>query len=191
MHLPENAMLLVIDVQQGMHEPSMGIRNNPGAEGNIAQLLSSWRDQERPIIHVKHNSIRADSVFHSSHPGNEIQEFARPIGGEPLIEKRANCAFIGTDLEQRLREAGITTVVVVGFVTNHCVETTARIAGDLGFDTYVVSDATAAFDRTGPDGKHFEGETIHQVTLTSIHGEFATVVETADVLNAIKVTSAP
>jgi nicotinamidase-related amidase len=191
MHLPENTTLLVIDVQQGMHDPSKGVRNNPDAETNIAQLLSSWRDQGRPIIHVKHNSIHAGSVFHASHPGNDIQEFARPIGDEPLIEKQANCAFVGTDLEQRLRDSDVTTVVIVGFVTNHCVETTARIAGDLGFDTYVVADATGTFDRISPDGKHFDGELIHQVALTSIHGEFATVVHAAEVLNSLNVATAP
>jgi nicotinamidase-related amidase len=189
--LPSNTTLLLIDVQQGMHDPSKGVRNNPDAERNIARLLSSWREQHRPIIHVKHNSIHADSVFHVSHPGNEIQEFARPQGGEPLIEKRANCAFVGTDLEQRLRDAGVTTVVITGFVTNHCVETTARIAGDLGFDTYVVSDATGAFDRTGPDGNRYDGELIHQIALTSINGEFATVVETATVLSELGVAAKP
>ncbi|MEX2425316.1 MAG: cysteine hydrolase family protein [Thermomicrobiaceae bacterium] len=183
--IPSSAALLVIDVQQGMHDPSMGNRNNPDAEANLERLLDAWREQGRPVINVNHNSIHPTSVFHASHPGNQIQEFARPKVGEPLFEKSANCAFIGTDLETYLRDRGIDTVVIVGFVTNHCVETTARIAGDLGFDTYVVSDATAAFDRVGPDGTHFDAETIHSVALTSIHGEFATVVDTQAVLASI------
>jgi nicotinamidase-related amidase len=124
-------------------------------------------------------------VFHASHPGNRIQEFARPREDEPLIEKSANCAFVGTDLETRLREAGVTTLVIVGFVTNHCVETTARVAGDLGFNTYVVSDATAAFDRNGPDGQLYPADLIHRVALASIHEEFVTVVDTDGVLAAV------
>ena len=185
MNLPANATLLVIDVQVGMHDPSKGQRNNPYAEASLGRILNAWRDAGRPLIHVRHNSINAASVFHASHPGNAIQEFARPLDGEPLIEKSANCAFVGTDLEQRLRDAGVDTVVIVGFVTNHCVETTARTAGDLGFNTYVVSDATAAFDRIGPDERLYTGEQIHNVALASIHDEFATVVREADILNAI------
>lgn len=185
MELPSSATLLIIDVQQGMVDPTRGPRNNPDAESNLERILSAWREAGRPLIHVKHNSTRPDSVFHPTHPGNEIQSFARPDDGELLIEKQANCAFVGTDLDERLRNDGVTTVIIVGFVTNHCVETTARIAGDLGFETYVVSDATAAFDRVSPDGELVPGEVIHRVALTSIHDEFATVVTSADVLAAI------
>lgn len=185
MELPSSATLLIIDVQQGMVDPTRGPRNNPDAESNLERILSAWREAGRPLIHVKHNSTRPDSVFHPTHPGNEIQSFARPADGELLIEKQANCAFVGTDLDERLRNDGVTTVIIVGFVTNHCVETTARIAGDLGFETYVVSDATAAFDRVSPDGELVPGEVIHRVALTSIHDEFATVVTSADVLAAI------
>jgi nicotinamidase-related amidase len=183
--LTSDTTLLIIDVQQGMVDPTRGPRNNPHAESNLEQILSAWRRSGRPLIHVKHNSIRPDSVFYPSHPGNQIQQFAQPADGELLIEKQANCAFVGTDLEDRLRRGGVSTVVIVGFVTNHCVETTARIAGDLGFETYVVSDATAAFDRVSPDGELIHGETIHRVALTSIHEEFATVVTSREVLAAI------
>lgn len=185
MKLPDTTTLLIIDVQQGMVDRSRGPRNNPDAESRLEHVLSTWRNAGRPLIHVKHNSIRPDSVFHSSNPGNEIQPFARPLDGEILIEKQANCAFVGTDLEARLRAEGVDTVVIMGFVTNHCVETTARIAGDLGFDTYVVSDATGAYDRVSPDGELISGDVIHQVALTSIHGEFATVVTSSDVIAAI------
>jgi nicotinamidase-related amidase len=185
MELPKNAALVVIDVQEGTNQPGKGQRNNPQAEENIARLLEVWRDAERPIIHVKHNSRRTSSPFHVAHPGNAIMAFARPQPGEPLIEKEANGAFVGTDLERRLRSDGITTLVIVGFITNHCVETTARTAGDLDFDTYVVSDATATFDRIGPDGRVFEAELVHAVSLASIHDEFVTVVDTTSVLASL------
>jgi nicotinamidase-related amidase len=184
-HFPANATLLIIDVQEGMHDPAKGPRNNPDAEEKLEQILNAWRQHDRPLIHIRHNSIHETSVFHRSHPGNAIQAFARPLDGETLIEKSANCAFAGTDLEERLRASGVDTVVIVGFVTNHCVESSARIAGDLGFNTFVVSDACAAFDRTGPDGQTFSGDTIHRVSLASIHEEFATVITTNEVLEAI------
>lgn len=182
MELPTDAALVVIDVQEGTNQPGKGQRNNPQAEENIERLLDAWRDAGRPIIHVKHNSRSLASPFHVTHPGNAIMAFAQPRSGEPLIEKDVNCAFIGTDLETRLRSVGITTLVIVGFITNHCVETTARMAGDLDFDTYVVSDATATFDRVGPDGRVFEAELVHAVSLASINDEFVTVVDTNSVL---------
>ena len=186
MELPSDAPLLIIDVQLGINRPENGRRNNPQAEENIARLLAGWRKAGRPVYHVKHNSRRPDSPFYPGKPGNEIEEFARPLPGEPLIEKASNGAFIRTDLEQRLRDEDITTLVIAGFVINHCVETTARMAGDLDFDTYVVSDATAAHDRVGPDGKLYSAETIHAVALASIHQEFVTVVDTEAALTALE-----
>lgn len=185
MDLPANAALMVIDVQEAINRPGTGRRNNPQAEENIARLLAAWREAERRIIHVKDNSRSVTSPFHVTHPGNAIQAFARPLPGEPLIEKETHSAFIGTDLEARLRRDGITTLVMVGFVTNHCVEATARTAGDLDFDVYVVSDATATFDLTGPDGRMFDAELVHAVSLASIHGEFATVADTGSILEAL------
>jgi nicotinamidase-related amidase len=185
--LPANAALILIDVQHGANDPGQGRRNNPQAEENMGRLLAAWRETGRPVIHVKHNSRSATSPFHASQPGNAIIEFAQPLPGEPLIEKDVNSAFIGTGLEARLRAAGITTLAIVGFVTNHCVETTARMAGNLDFETYVVSDATATHDRTGPDGRHYDADLIHAVSLASLHGEFATVVATDDILAALGV----
>lgn len=185
MNLDSSVALLVIDVQQGINRPSNGRRNNPQAEGNIGRLLAAWRESGRPLIHVKHDSTRADSPFHPTSPGNAFMDVAIPLQREPLIVKNVNGAFVGTDLEQQLRDAGVATLVIVGFVLNHCVETTARGASDRGFKTFVVSDATATHDRTGPDGKLYDGDLIHAVTLASIHEEFVTVVDTEAVLAAL------
>jgi nicotinamidase-related amidase len=186
MDLPSTAALLVIDVQEGHNVPGHGRRNNPNAEENIARLLDRWRASDMPVIHIKHNSRWDHSPFHISHPGNAIQRFALPLPGEPLIEKSANCAFTGTGLEDRLRRDGIDTLVIVGFVTNHCVESTARMAGDLLFETWVVSDATAAFDRAGPDGQTYDADLIHNVSLATLNGEFASVVDTTTVLSTLE-----
>jgi nicotinamidase-related amidase len=101
-----------------------------------------------------------------------------------VIEKRVNSCFIGTTLEADLRNRGFDALVIAGLTTNHCVSTTARMAGNLGFTTWVVSDATAAFDRLGPDGAHHEAEQIHAIALADLHGEFATVVDTRTVVAA-------
>jgi nicotinamidase-related amidase len=177
-----NAALLIIDVQQGFDDPVWGRRNNPQAEANIVRLLEAWRDQQWPIIHVQHHSRFPDSPLHHANPGHALKLQVQPLSGETLITKQVNSAFIGTPLESLLRQQQITTLVVTGLTTNHCVETTVRMAGNLGFLTYLVGDATATFDRMGPDGRLHRAEDIHTISLTSIHGEFAQVVTTDEAL---------
>jgi len=181
-----NAALLIIDVQEAFDEPRWGPRNNPDAEANVARLLGAWREAGRPIFHVRHLNHTRGSSFHPDAPGSRIKAIARPLEGEPLIEKTVNSAFIGTDLEERLRRGGVTAVVITGLTTNHCVETTARMAGNLGFDTYFVSDATATFDRVGPDGVRHAAEGIQAMTLSNLNGEFATIVTTDEALRLVE-----
>jgi nicotinamidase-related amidase len=186
LHLPPNAALIIIDVQKGWDEPIWGRRNNPHAETNIAALLHAWRETRRPIFHVQHLSQQPASPLRAASPGCALKDIVRPQHKEPVIQKLVNSAFIGTDLEQRLRREGITTLIITGLTTNHCVETTTRMAGNLGFDTYLVSDGTATFDRQGPDGVLHTAEEIQAMTLTNLHQEFATIITTAEVLEAVQ-----
>jgi len=183
--LPSDTVLIVIDVQQAFNDPSWGQRNNPLAEANIAALLAGWRDQQRPIVHVQHRSPRMESLFHPERPGFKVKPEAQPMPGEPVIYKAVNSSFIDTDLEARLRAAGATTLVIAGITTDHCVSTTTRMAGNFGFTTYIVSDATATFERHGPDGRRFSAEEMHDTALASLNGEFATVIDTASVLQRL------
>ena len=184
--LPSNAALIVIDVQKGFDNPRWGRRNNPQAEANIGKLLEAWRKEGMSIIHTQHCSKKPDSPLREDAPGNEIKEVATPLPGEPVLKKNVNSAFIGTDLESRLTQGRIDTVVLVGLTTDHCVSTTARMAANLGFETYVVSDATATFDRTGSDGMTYVAEQIHAVNLASLEREFATIINTQTLLNQLQ-----
>ncbi len=184
MQLPSNAALIVIDVQQAFNDPRWGQRNNPGAEETIAELLAMWRTTGRPVIHVHHHSSHAEGLFHPTKAGSQVKPQAAPLAGEPVIIKNVNSSFIGTDLEQRLRTSGIDTLVLVGITTDHCVSTTARMAGNLGFTTYVVADATATFERQGHDGRSYSADQMHDTALASVHGEFATVLASARLLTA-------
>jgi nicotinamidase-related amidase len=181
--LPDRTALIIIDVQDGLDDPSLGKRNNPDAETNMARLLAAWRTWGRPIYHVKHMSTRPTSPLRPNQPGNAIKRIVAPQGGEPVIQKTVNNAFIGTDLEERLRKADILSVVIVGLTTEHCVSATARMAGDLGFTTIVVADATANHDRTGYDGKYYSAEAIHAISLVSLQDEFATILNTDQLLD--------
>jgi nicotinamidase-related amidase len=183
--LPKSAALLVVDVQEGLADPGDGERNNPQAESNIARLLAAWRESGRPVRHVVHDSTEPNSRLRPGLPGNAIQATAAPSPAEPVYRKNVNSAFIGTSLEKDLRQHSIDTLVIVGLTTNHCVSTTARMAGNLGFATFVVSDATAAFSRAAVDGSLRPAEAVHAGALSDLHGEFATVVDTAEVLQRV------
>jgi nicotinamidase-related amidase len=182
--MDQNTALIIIDVQKGFDHPSWGPRNNPGAEAAIARLLGAWREAKRPIFHVQHLSRNPSSPLAPGQKGVEIKEEVKPLHGETVITKQVNSAFIGTDLEDRLRRAGIKNLVLTGFCTDHCVSTTTRMAANLGFTAVMPADAAVAFDRTGYDGKVYPAEEIHRTALASLHGEFATVVLSESLLEA-------
>jgi nicotinamidase-related amidase len=180
-----DAALLVIDVQNAIDDRKWGPRNNPDAEANIARLLTAWRDSGRAIFHIRHDSTFPDSPYRPGQPGNDFKREVKPRDGEAVVAKRTNSAFIGTDLDTRLRREGHTTVVVAGVLTHNSVEATVRMAGNLGFATIVVSDATWATDKTDLRGRRWPAEDVHQLSLANMHGEYATVLDTASVLKAL------
>jgi len=177
----DNPALILIDIQKGFDDIAYwgGQRNNPDAENNAAELLKIWRANHLPIFHIQHCSTDSNSLLHVLYAGNEFKEIVKPITGEPIIKKNVNSAFIGTDLKHQLDEQKINTLVIVGLTTDHCVSTTTRMAGNFGFDTFIVSDATATFNKKGVDGQLFSAELIHETALASLNGEFATVVTIA------------
>jgi nicotinamidase-related amidase len=181
--------LLLVDVQQGLDDTRWGARNNPDAERRIAELLAAWRATGRPVIHVQHSSLRPQSPLREGAPGHAFKVEALPMAGEPVFRKHVNSAFIGTNLEAHLRANGIESLVVVGITTDHCVSTTARMAGNLGFSVTVVEDATATFERLGPDGTHYSADLMHRAALASLHGEFATVRSARDILASVSAYS--
>lgn len=182
----DQAVLLIIDVQKGFDSAVWGMRNNPQAESNIAKLLSAWRLESRPVVHVRHMSVELNSPLRPGQPGNEFKQEAMPIEGEHIEEKQVNSAFIGTGLEQYLRQNGFNTLVITGLTTDHCVSTSTRMAANLGFDAYVVEDATATFDRLGHDGRRFLAQDVHAYALASLNQEFAGIASTQEILNAGK-----
>lgn len=180
------ATLLLVDLQEGFHDPRWGHRNNLGLEERAAALLRAWRSSGRPVVHVRHMSTDPRSPLRPDSAGNAFLLPTAPAPGERVIEKRVNSAFIGTSLEADLRRSGASALVIAGLTTNHCVSTTARMAGNLGFPTWVVSDATATFDSTGPNGIHYRAEHIHAMALSDLHGEFATVIDTASAIASLQ-----
>ena len=177
--------LVVVDVQQGFLDESWGpTTNHPGCEINVERLLQAWAERDLPVVVVRHDSGKPDSPLHPTHPGNAL---IAPVAGAPadlLVTKSVNSAFYGTpDLEAWLRAAGIDQIVVCGIQTNMCVETTARMGGNLGFDVVVPLDATRTFDLSGPDGTVVPAATLMQVTATNLHGGgFARIASTDELI---------
>lgn len=170
--------LIVIDMQKGFDETRWGARNNPQAEACVALLLNTWRKAGATLLHVHHCSVSATGSFQPGSRGIEAKPQAVPRPGERVYHKRVNSAFIGTSLEADLRKRGINSLVIAGLTTNHCVSTSVRMAGNLGFETYVVSDATATFARAGADGRVRSADEVHNAALGDLQGEFAEVVGT-------------
>jgi nicotinamidase-related amidase len=183
MELKDNAALIIIDQQKGILEPRLGRRNNLQAEARMLDLLEFWRHTARPVMHVQHLSRSADSVFWPGQSGVEFQPAFEPLSGERLIRKQVPDAFCGTGLESLLREAGIEQLVIVGVATNNSVESTARTAGNLGFDAWVVEDACFTFDKADYFGVVRCAEDVHAMSLGNVQGEYATVISAADILN--------
>ena len=177
----ENPVLILIDVQKGFDDPIWGNRNNPNAENNIEKLLRYWRHHKLPVVFVQHMSTSPNSPLHPDKPGNAYKENVKPEG-EPIFHKTVHSAFIGTELEEFLRSHDYKTLVITGITTNYCVSTTTRMAGNLGFDTYVVSDGTACFDTKDIEGNLIPADNVQKVTLANLNGEVAAIVKTKDIL---------
>ncbi|MFD7787096.1 cysteine hydrolase family protein [Streptomyces nojiriensis] len=183
-----NSALLVIDVQKGFDEESFwGPRNNPAAEDNIAALMDAWQAAGRPVVLVRHASVQPGSVLAADHPGHAFKDLVEKRSeGALVVTKTVNSAFYGTpDLADWLTAQGIGQLVLVGIQTNMCVETTARMAGNLGYDVLVPLDATHTFDLAGPGGLALTADELATATAVSLHGGgFARVITTADLLTA-------
>jgi nicotinamidase-related amidase len=177
--------LIVIDFQRGFEDPVWGRRNNPACERNVGRLVEAWRERGEPIVVVRHDSGPNDagSPLTPGQPGNDLKPEVSLDDAAVLVTKQVNSAFYGDpDLHGWLQEHGAERLVVCGLTTDHCCETTVRMAGNLGYDVRFVLDATATFDRVGPDGVLVTAEDIVRVSAASVHDEFCQVVSTDSVL---------
>lgn len=179
--------LILIDIQKGFDDIEYwgGERNNIEAEGKASILLNIWRRSNLPIFHVKHCSTNPISRLAEGNEGNEFKDLVAPKVNEVVIKKSVNSAFIGTNFKEKLDNWDIKQLVIVGLTTDHCVSTTTRMAGNYGYETFVVSDATATFNRKGVNGQDFSAQLIHETALASLKDEFATIITTKEVIDIL------
>ena len=187
MELNNTAALIIIDQQQGLDHPKLGQRNNSSAEIVMRELLNTWRSAGWPIIHVKHRSTEPDSVFWPQQSGFEFKANFVPQDGELIIEKSIPCAILKSGLEKNLTQQSIRTLVLIGASTNNSIESTARTASNLGFKVIVVADACFTFAKTDYAGTARTAEEVHAMSLANLHGEYAQVMASAELLKQVSI----
>ncbi|PWB64116.1 MAG: cysteine hydrolase [Bradyrhizobiaceae bacterium] len=188
--LPSDTVLMVVDVQMAIDDPAWGPRNNPDAETKIAALIAAWREAAMPLVHVRHDSVAPRSPYRPGTPGHAFKPAALPRDGEAVVGKTVNSAFVGTALEEMLTQRGATTLAVCGVLTHNSVEATVRHAGNLGYRVFVAADACWAVDVRDLTGRVWSAEDVHQLSLAVMHREYATVTDTAALLQGALVARA-
>ncbi|MCA3564117.1 MAG: cysteine hydrolase [Methylocystis sp.] len=179
-------VLLLIDLQNAIDHPSWGNRNNPDAEAQIGRLLMLWRERVWPVWHVRHDSTDSSSHYRPGQPGNDFKTAFAPLPSEPIIAKRTNSAFVGTDLEARLRAGGHESVVVAGVITNNSIKATVRMGGNLGFEMILVADGCYSFGRKDWNGKEWNAEGVHALPLANLDGEYCRVIRASEILDVTR-----
>ena len=180
-----DAVLLPIDMQTGFDDPSWPPRWNSALDSNTASILAAWRRAGRPIVHVRHDSAEPASTLRPGALGNAFRASSLPHQGEQVMSKSVNSAFIGTDLDLRLRRLGARSVIAFGLSTDQCVSTTIRTGANMGWKMTLIADACDCFALPGPDVTTIPARTVHDVHVATLAFEFCTVASTAEVLEAI------
>ena len=188
--LNSRVVLLPVDLQQAFDTPPWPPRNNPAADANGLALLAAWRRNGWPILHVRHDSVEPNSTLRPGLPGHAFRPGFEPREGETLVTKSVNSAFIGTDLDLRLKRLQAEAVVAFGISTDMCVSTTVRTGANMGWRMILAADACFCFDQKDLGGTIIPAETIHRAHVATLAAEFATVVATAEILRAASTVAA-
>ena len=174
------AVLLPIDMQRAFDEPSWPARWNDRVDANGLALLAEWRAKGRPIIHVRHDSVQPGSSLAPGAPGNAFRPGFEPLAGEALVTKSVNSAFIGTDLDLRLRRLGAKHVIAFGISTDMCVSTTIRTGANMGWDMILVPDASDCFDLPDGSGGIIPAAEVQRAHVATLAFEFCRIFSTSE-----------
>lgn len=182
--------LIVLDVQEAIDRPNWDGKNNPGYLAVIQRLLGLWRASGWPVLHVKHDEPTVTSSYYVHGPWNGIKAQVAPVEGEAVIVKQQNCAFIGTELDAALKTLGARRFVLTGVVIHNSMDATVRAGKALGYDILLPADATTAVPVTGAQGKTWSAETVYDLTLAILNGEYATVLAASEIVEQLGLPNA-
>lgn len=177
--------LLVVDVQDAIDDPVWGRRGQPDMENHIATMLAAWRDRRLPVVHIRHDSTDGSSPYRPGQAGNQIKKIVAPETGEPVVDKRTNSAFIGTDLMDVLEELQAGQLVITGALLENSVDATVRMANGLGFEVVIAQDAVASIDRTDYNGRHWPAEDVLSLSLAILGQDYAKISDSKSIIEAL------
>ncbi|WP_417829773.1 isochorismatase family protein [Thalassospira sp.] len=183
--LDATSALIVLDVQKAIDDPRWNSKNNPGYANVIAKLLSEFRARNLPVIHVRHEEANPASSFYVNSPGQPFKDEAWPLEGETVIAKQQNCAFVGTSLEKHLHDHSIKRLIFTGVVIHNSMDITIRMAHCLGFENWLVLDATTAIDVTNANGKTFAAQDVFDLYAAVLASEYCHLTNSTDIIAAL------
>jgi nicotinamidase-related amidase len=178
--------LLVIDAQESFHQRDDWAHiSAPDIADRIAALVGHARARGDEVVWVLHTEPGTGSSFDPQRGLVRLLPGLEPLAGEVLLHKTSHNAFTTTNLAQHLTSRGVDEVVVTGIRTEQCCETTARVASDLGYRVRFVLDATATHPLPHWNGGDaLSAAEVADRTASALHGRFADVVTSADVLSS-------
>ena len=184
MNAKENPVLISIDMQQGFDiDGQWPSRWNTRCDENGIKLLDHWRKKSWPVIHVRHDSVEQNSTLRPGQPGNDFRNGFHPFGDESVVSKSVNSAFIGTDLDLRLRRYHASKLVMFGMTTDQCVSTTVRTGANMGWSCVLIEDACDCFELKSSEGKIISAIDLHAAHVATLAFEFCEVYKTEHFLS--------
>lgn len=170
-----DSALILIDCQQTYREGVMQLTNVEPALQEAAGLLARFRAAGRPVIHIRHDA-GPGTPYDVTAPIGQIADVVAPKAGEVVITKNYPSSFEQTDLKGELEKLGVKNLVITGFMTHVCVNSTARAAFNHGYANTVVANATATRPLANPTGGEVSADALHNASLTALSDIFAVVV---------------
>lgn len=174
-----DAALILIDCQNTYREGIMALEGVEPALQEAKRLLEKARTLKVPVIHIQHDSGEGTPYDIRAHIG-QIADVVAPIAGEDVITKHYPNSFVGTNLDDVLKAHGIKNIVLAGFMTHMCVNSTAHGGFNLGYAPTVVASATATRALPGADGKIIPASQIHAAALAATRDLYAAIANTID-----------
>ena len=178
-----NTPLVILDLQKAIDHPDWGIRNNPNVEVNLAKLLTLWRANKWPVIHVKHDSSNPKSHYYAHQSGNAFKTETAPIDGETIVTKTVHSAFVESELRDALSTLRTKSLILAGVKTNNSIEASVRHGSNLGYDIHLLADGCFTHNQVDWNGKTWCAEDIHAIALSNLDGEYCTVTTMKQVLS--------
>lgn len=177
----QESALIMVDLQNTYREGVMRLTGVEEALVQASRVLDRARDLGRPVIHIRHDA-GVGSPYDVSAPIGQIADPVAPFAGEMVITKMYPNSFVHTPLDEELKRLGIDNVVLTGFMTHACINSTARGAFNLGYHATIVGNATATRDLPAADGGIVPAEHVQAASLAAAGDIFAVIVPGLDQL---------